>query len=140
MLIGSQGTIGTIGGGHLEWQAIPVRARSARWQRPRRRCSTHSALVLGTQLGQCCGGVVELWIERFTRRDLPLLRSAAQAARDTRAGIDGDGARAGGVTRRVMGADDAGVSAAAASIFCGCTACSDAEQRVRSIAGWGRGR
>jgi xanthine dehydrogenase accessory factor len=76
MLVASSRVIGTIGGGQLEWQALAA-ARTllsesevaARLQR----------LVLGTDLAQCCGGVVELWIERFVRTDLPLL-AAAQAA------------------------------------------------------------
>jgi len=78
MLVGCSGIAGTIGGGQLEWQALTA-ARAllddssapARVQR----------LVLGTELAQCCGGVVELWLERYTRADLALLQLAAQAAR-----------------------------------------------------------
>lgn len=78
MLVGSSGIAGTIGGGQLEWQAIAAaralladRSAPARVQR----------LVLGTELAQCCGGVVELWLERYTRADLALLQLAAQSAR-----------------------------------------------------------
>lgn len=78
MLVASDHVIGTIGGGQLEWQALAA-ARTllaetdaaVRLQR----------LVLGTDLGQCCGGVVELWIERWVRADLPLLQGAQAAAR-----------------------------------------------------------
>lgn len=63
MLVTPGLTHGTIGGGHLEWQAIE-QARQAlaecgatppgRWQR---------TLALGPALGQCCGGVVTLAFE-----------------------------------------------------------------------------
>jgi xanthine dehydrogenase accessory factor len=44
--------------------------------------------VLGRELAQCCGGVVHLWLERFTPVDLPFLRRAASAgSRDSVAAI-----------------------------------------------------
>jgi xanthine dehydrogenase accessory factor len=46
--------------------------------------------------------VVELWIERFTHRDLPLLRSAAQAAKGSEPLLMATVLGRGGVTRRVM--------------------------------------
>ena len=76
MLVSRAGIHGTIGGGNLEWQAMqaaesllraPAEGRSVALRR----------LVLGRELGQCCGGVVQLWLERFTPLDLPLLRRAA---------------------------------------------------------------
>jgi xanthine dehydrogenase accessory factor len=81
MLISHNEIHGTIGGGNLEWQAVAaartllVAGTSAPSVRVRR-------LVLGQELGQCCGGVVQLWLERFTRSDLPLLRGAAEAISD----------------------------------------------------------
>ncbi|MDB5971745.1 MAG: Molybdenum cofactor sulfurylase [Hydrocarboniphaga sp.] len=76
MLVSPDGIRGSIGGGHLEWQAIaaarellPDAAPPARLQR----------FVLGRELGQCCGGVVELWIERFAAADIPLLEKLAKA-------------------------------------------------------------
>lgn len=74
MLVSRAGIHGTIGGGNLEWQATQA-AHSLLL------AGTHSAaalrrLVLGRELGQCCGGVVQLWLERFTPLDLPLLRRA----------------------------------------------------------------
>jgi len=76
MLVSQGGTYGTIGGGNLEWQAM--RAAQSLLA-----CGTRSVqirrLVLGRELSQCCGGVVQLWLERFTPEDLPLLRRAAQA-------------------------------------------------------------
>jgi xanthine dehydrogenase accessory factor len=77
MLVGQQEFEGTIGGGQLEWQALAAArtllagaTAAARMQR----------LVLGTDLGQCCGGVVELWLERYTCADIALLRAASAAA------------------------------------------------------------
>jgi hypothetical protein len=35
-------------------------------------------MVLGADLGQCCGGVVELWLERYTRADLTAARAAGE--------------------------------------------------------------
>lgn len=58
-------SIGTVGGGHLEWQAQHWAAEAlgqgvpSGWQEVRR-------FALGPSLGQCCGGVVHLrarWVE-----------------------------------------------------------------------------
>ena len=67
--------IGTIGGGHLELQAI---------EEARRRLSgTDGDAVLryplGPALGQCCGGVVHLRYERLTAADAPALARRLQA-------------------------------------------------------------
>jgi len=79
MLVSRAGIQGTIGGGNLEWQAVqaatPLLAAAAATS-----SITLRRLVLGRELGQCCGGVVQLWLERFTPVDLPLLRRAAAAA------------------------------------------------------------
>jgi len=73
---------GSIGGGHLEWRAMAV-ARcmlasnaigSTRFDR----------LSLGATLGQCCGGAVDLWFERFdaaSADDCTLLDAAYAASR-----------------------------------------------------------
>ncbi|HEX2791524.1 MAG TPA: xanthine dehydrogenase accessory protein XdhC [Steroidobacteraceae bacterium] len=77
MLVGRDEFQGTIGGGQLEWQVLSEArtllagaAAAARIQR----------LVLGAELAQCCGGVVEVWMERYTRADCALLRAASDAA------------------------------------------------------------
>ena len=66
---------GTIGGGHLELQAI-AEAR-------RRLSGTSGAEVLryplGPSLGQCCGGVVHLRYVRITKADAPELARTLQA-------------------------------------------------------------
>jgi len=57
MLVGRDAVIGTIGGGHLELQAIDearVLLASGRADAP------HREIALGPSLGQCCGGVLRL--------------------------------------------------------------------------------
>jgi len=78
MLVSPAAVVGTIGGGQLEWQALTMAramlddaAAPARLQR----------MVLAADLGQCCGGVVEVWFERYTRAQVELLEAAAAAAR-----------------------------------------------------------
>ena len=79
MLVGKGHVLGTIGGGKLEWVAIEaarvllndVDAPAAKVER----------LVLGADLAQCCGGVVDLWIERYTTADCELLDRIATTRR-----------------------------------------------------------
>jgi xanthine dehydrogenase accessory factor len=68
---------GTIGGGHLELQAI---------QEARRRLAGGAGepvlrYALGPSLGQCCGGVVHLRYERLAAADAPALLRRLQAQR-----------------------------------------------------------
>jgi xanthine dehydrogenase accessory factor len=107
MLVDGRATLGTIGGGHLEWHATRAARRLliARGSAPVR----IEDLILGPQLGQCCGGRVELWLERLTRRDLPWLEAASRSARS--AGALETRAADGGVTHRVCSlAGPAGVT------------------------------
>jgi xanthine dehydrogenase accessory factor len=72
MAVCADAVVGTIGGGHVEFQAI-AEAR-------RRLAGVPGAAVLryalGPSLGQCCGGVMHLRFERVTQAD-----AAALAAR-----------------------------------------------------------
>ena len=64
MLVGEQEVIGTIGGGHLELQAI-TRARALlRAEQPETQ-----RLALGPSLGQCCGGALTLAYTPLTQTD-----------------------------------------------------------------------
>ncbi|BBP00940.1 xanthine dehydrogenase accessory protein XdhC [Sulfuriferula nivalis] len=73
MLVHQQGMSGTLGGGNLEFKAIAL-ARDllaqtgsmARYQR----------FSLATTLGQCCGGIVDLWWERYTIADRSAITTA----------------------------------------------------------------
>ncbi len=67
---------GTIGGGALEWQALG----SA--QRLIARAGSEAIIekrVLGPDLGQCCGGAVEVLVERFEAADLTHVADLARA-------------------------------------------------------------
>lgn len=76
MLVTEEAIEGTIGGGHLEWQAIEL-ARHALHE-----CTTEQpsawtqTFPLGPSLGQCCGGVVTL---NFAALDEQALRNWAQS-------------------------------------------------------------
>jgi xanthine dehydrogenase accessory factor len=78
MLVFANGVVNTIGGGHLEFDAI-AQARS-------RLAGAEGEAVLqfalGPSLGQCCGGVVRLRFERVGAADAPALeqRLALQRA------------------------------------------------------------
>jgi xanthine dehydrogenase accessory factor len=88
MLVGRSEFAGTVGGGQLEWEALAAAraliddaAVPARLQR----------FVLAADLGQCCGGVVDLWLERFTRADLELVQALRDAAAARGRGTAGRG-------------------------------------------------
>jgi xanthine dehydrogenase accessory protein XdhC len=78
MLVDARSTVGTIGGGQLEWHATAA-ARELLQDRTRAPVRILD-LLLGPELGQCCGGRVELWLERLTRDDLPWLELARRRA------------------------------------------------------------
>lgn len=64
---------GTIGGGTLEWQAI-AKAQALLGKPTQHKLSDHS---LGPDLGQCCGGRVQLVTEVLARSDLAMVRDFA---------------------------------------------------------------
>ncbi|WP_028534126.1 xanthine dehydrogenase accessory protein XdhC [Paludibacterium yongneupense] len=61
MLVGAGDIVGTIGGGHLEWEAAET-ARTLLDGGPARQLQKQN---LAARLGQCCGGVVWLVYERI---------------------------------------------------------------------------
>ena len=83
--------VATIGGGHLEYEAI-ARARALLRQsggqgQAAAKAQSEQALVrfpLGPALGQCCGGVVHLSFDRVSAGDLPALalRLESEASRE----------------------------------------------------------
>jgi len=80
MLVGRAAFAGTIGGGQLEWEALAAaRALLDDATVP----ASLRRLVLAADLGQCCGGVVEVWLERYTRENLGLVGDLRDAARDS---------------------------------------------------------
>jgi xanthine dehydrogenase accessory factor len=75
MAVWPDGQLGTIGGGHLEWDALrQCRAVLAAGQAPEQATWTQT-VKLGPSLGQCCGGVMQLGFERVDAESLPGLRS-----------------------------------------------------------------
>ncbi len=70
MLAFAQGEEGTVGGGHLEFQALA----HARLLLAGKTDQTTLRQVLGPSLGQCCGGAVALGFERVSAADLSRLR------------------------------------------------------------------
>lgn len=66
----AEGVVGTIGGGHLEHQAIAA----ARAQLHGAPAEAESRFVLGPSLGQCCGGVMNLRFASLGPGDVAALR------------------------------------------------------------------
>ncbi len=87
MAVFADSTLGSIGGGHLEWQAMAqaralLAGQAADALLPPR--LLERAYALGPSLGQCCGGEVRLRFELVSAADLPRLRAhfaARQAQR-----------------------------------------------------------
>ena len=77
MLVFADSFAATIGGGHLEFQAI-AHARRLLTGQSRDLRIRH---VLGPSLGQCCGGAVELDFETVGAADLDRLRQRLSPAR-----------------------------------------------------------
>lgn len=71
MIVTPVGFHGTIGGGTLEWKAMA----EAQSMLMKKNISRRLDYVLGPDLGQCCGGRVELSIEVFDRDAMALIKS-----------------------------------------------------------------
>ena len=71
MLVTETSLFGTIGGGHLEQQAI-AQARALLTESGS--AQIHQTFALGPELGQCCGGSVDIAIEPLLRDDADTLR------------------------------------------------------------------
>jgi xanthine dehydrogenase accessory factor len=81
LLVNADGTFtGTIGGGTLEWRAIAL--AQAALARPSASKAEMRKFILGPDMGQCCGGQVELALELFDAggRDAVAELAAREAA------------------------------------------------------------
>lgn len=70
--------LGTVGGGHLEWQAMAE-------ARARLKGTTGAPMLryaLGPSLGQCCGGEVHLRYEKVGTADVPALQQRFDAEKN----------------------------------------------------------
>jgi xanthine dehydrogenase accessory factor len=74
MAVFPDAVFGTVGGGHLEFDAI-AQARALPPGAPAQR----RRWALGPSLGQCCGGAVQLCLEPVAASDLPALRARLTA-------------------------------------------------------------
>jgi xanthine dehydrogenase accessory factor len=77
MAVFAEDQVGTIGGGHLEWQALS----EARTRLAGQSGAPTLRFALGPSLGQCCGGVVVLGFEPVTAADVPRLQALFSGAR-----------------------------------------------------------
>ncbi len=86
MIVTASDTIGTIGGGQLEYQCVKA---ACQWLRPDAGVGTRSRVkrfTLGTNCGQCCGGVAEMLFEEIAPSRSPwVARLAELHAADTAA-------------------------------------------------------
>jgi xanthine dehydrogenase accessory factor len=76
MIVTPQGFHGSIGGGTLEWKAMA----EAQAMLANGRVRQSLDIVLGPDLGQCCGGRVELAFETFSPQDLPSITANISAS------------------------------------------------------------
>lgn len=76
MAVFAHDCIGTIGGGHVEHEAI-AHARACLAAEP---LPLQRRFALGPSLGQCCGGVMALQFEPVTAASMALLRQRLRAA------------------------------------------------------------
>jgi xanthine dehydrogenase accessory factor len=78
MLVLRDTLLGSIGGGQLEYDAIAAARALLDAATPG---AVLRRIVLAADAGQCCGGVVQLWLERYTHADRDMLQAACSAAR-----------------------------------------------------------
>ena len=84
MAVTANAIVGTVGGGHLEHEAIRL-ARAALAGSTSAEATLSAPVsfehryALGPSLGQCCGGVVVLGFEGITASDLPRLQAQTKA-------------------------------------------------------------
>jgi xanthine dehydrogenase accessory factor len=77
MLVFAHGEWGTIGGGHLEFEAmVSARALLSQTHAPQQFEPVEKRFVLGPSLGQCCGGMVVVHLARVSAQDVPGLQHA----------------------------------------------------------------
>jgi xanthine dehydrogenase accessory factor len=79
MVVFAQGEWGTIGGGHLEFEAMAHARTLLSEAADAPPLDKH--FVLGPSLGQCCGGEVVVQLARVTAQDLPRLQQLHETQR-----------------------------------------------------------
>jgi len=105
MLVSSHRELGTIGGGHLEFVAARIARDLLESPAAPARLDRFS---LGASLGQCCGGIVDLWFQRYEPSDLAFLGEALTARESGEASVVASTALAeSGPRQRLLGYDAA---------------------------------
>ena len=79
MAVFANNLVGTIGGGHLEYEAI-AKARTLLRTQPKATEAEVMRFALGPSLGQCCGGVVHLRFEGVGASNANVLRARLRPA------------------------------------------------------------
>ncbi|HWT97188.1 MAG TPA: xanthine dehydrogenase accessory protein XdhC [Terriglobales bacterium] len=77
MVVTADDVIGTIGGGNLEWEAMQL-ARSRLAAVTHANDPLHQVQILGPDLGQCCGGRIEIVTEVFRQTDRARITAMAE--------------------------------------------------------------
>ena len=77
MAVFASSLVGTIGGGHLEYEAI-AKARTLLRTQPKATVAEVMRFALGPSLGQCCGGVVHLRFDAVGASNASALRARLQ--------------------------------------------------------------
>jgi len=90
MAVFADALVGTIGGGHLEYDAI-ARARAVLRGEASMDAGALLRVALGPSLGQCCGGVVQLRFERVEAGDAAALAQRLGSPRLTPVALFGGG-------------------------------------------------
>src|SRR5690348_6864878 len=76
MVVTADRLIGTIGGGNLEWEAMQAARRHLADDAGS--APLQQTLILGPDLGQCCGGRIEIVTEIYTTFDRDRVTELAQ--------------------------------------------------------------
>ena len=79
MAVTATTTVGTVGGGHLEFEAMRLAREALSGAALVTPLPFEHRFALGPSLGQCCGGVVVLGFEPITQADLPRLQNQVLA-------------------------------------------------------------
>ena len=78
MIVSANATLGTIGGGQLEYQCTRIAVQQMRQQGAYAGARLQRRFPLGTNCGQCCGGVVDVLFERVAFESDPWLTDLKQ--------------------------------------------------------------
>ena len=95
---------GTIGGGTLEWRALAL--AQAALANPLANRADFRKFALGPELGQCCGGQVELIVELIGEPERAMVADFAAREKDGRFTTVAEVSAEGGVSREVRGGMD----------------------------------